>query len=325
MKSFNAVMRMVTVGVLMTIAGAAIAQQDYPNKPIRIITPYAPGGGTSILARLIGQKLTESWGQSVIVDNRPGGSTIIGTEILVKSPPDGYTILLMTSTHVTIPILFSSLPYDAVKDFAPVATIARSEYILVVHPSVPANTLREFIAFAKSKPGQLNYASTGSGGIPHLAWELLNNMVGIKMQHIPYKGSGQALTDVIGGQVLMFINNPLTLIPHIKSGKLRAIAVSGESRLTSVPQVPTFTEAGLPGYDVGFWYGVLAPASTPKPIIDKLSREIARILVTPDFREKLISQGVDPFISNPEQFAALLGADMVKWGKVIKTANIKMD
>ncbi|MFH1604519.1 MAG: tripartite tricarboxylate transporter substrate-binding protein, partial [Pseudomonadota bacterium] len=174
-------------------------------------------------------------------------------------------------------------------------------------------------------PGQLNYASTGSGGIPHLAWELLNNMVGIKMQHIPYKGSGQALSDLIGGQVLMFINNPLTLIPHIKSGRLRAIAVSGESRLTSLPQVPTFAEAGLPGFDVGFWYGILAPASTPKPIIDKLSREIARILATPDFREKLLSQGVDPFISTPEHFAALLKADMVKWGKVIKIANIKIE
>jgi tripartite-type tricarboxylate transporter receptor subunit TctC len=303
----------------------AIAQTPYPTKPIRFISPFAPGGSTTAMARLIGQKLTESWGYNVIVDNRPGGNTIIGTDALAKSTPDGHTIILTTNTHVINPSLFPKLPYDPIKDFAPVGNIYSSEFILVINPSVPANNLQELIALAKAKPGQLNYATTGAGGSSHLANELLNILAGIKTQHIPYKGAGPALVDLIGGQVQMFINNPLTVIGHIKSGRLRAIAVTGEVRVPALPQVPTFTESGLPGLDVKPWFCVLAPAGTPKPVIGKLSTELARIIAMPDVQEYLAKQGMNPFTSTPEQLATLMKTDMAKWAKVIKSANIKLE
>ena len=324
MKLSAAVVRILTVGVLIAFAGSAAAQQAYPNKPIRFIVPYAPGGGTTIVARLIGQKLTESWGQQVLVDNRPGGNTIIGSEALVRSAPDGYTILLTANTHAINPNLLA-LPYDSIKDFAPVATVTSSELILVLHPSLPANNLQEFVALAKSKPGQLNYASSSTGGTQHLAGELFDVMAGVRMQHVPYKGSGQALTDLVGGQVQLAFMSPINAIPHIKTGQLKAIAISGEARLWALPKVPTFTEAGLPGFEVRSWFGFLAPAGTPKEIIAKLSTEIARILALPDFKEKLASQGANPFISTPEQFAALIKADIAKFAKIIKNANIKLD
>jgi len=320
----TAVARILTAGMLIAIAGLAAAQQAYPSKSIRFIVPFPPGGTTDQLARLVGQKLTESWDQQVIVDNRPGGNTIIGSEALVKSPADGYTILLTSIAHVIVPSLLPT-PYDAIKDFAAVATIASNELVLVLHPSVPANTLQELIALAKSRPGQLNYASTGSGTINHLAGELLNIRTGIKLQHIPYKGAAPALVDLIGGQVQMFINHPIAVIPYIRSGKVKAISISGESRLSVLPQVPTFSEAGLPGFDLKNWAGVAAPAATPKAIIDKLSAEIARILNLPEVKEKLVGQGMDPFISTPEQAAALMKADMAKFVRIIKTANIKME
>ena len=325
MKFVTAATNMLLLGVMLMLAGSAIAQQAYPSKPIRFITPYAPGGSTSIMARVIGQKLTEAWGQPVVVDNRPGGNTIIGTDALAKSAPDGYTIMLTTNTHVINPNFSLNLPYDTIKDFTPVATLYISEFVLVLNSSVPANSLQELIALAKSKPGKLNYASTGSAGSSHLAAELFNVQAGVNIQHIPYKGAGPALTDLIGGQVEMHVNNPLVMIPHIKSGKIKGIAVTGATRLAALPDVPTFAEAGLSGLDVKFWYGVLAPAGTPKAIIDKLSNEIAKILAMPDIRERLISQGLEPFISTPEQFAALMKADMAKYANLVKAANIKFD
>lgn len=324
MRYFTVVMRILSAAALIAVAGSAAAQQAYPNKLIRIIIPFPPGGATDILARLIGRKLNDSWGQPVIVDNRPGGNGVIGGEALIKSPPDGHTIMLISGAHIITPLLLTA-PYDAVNDFAPVATIGSTEFILVLHPSVPAKNLRELIALAKSRPGELNHASTGGGSPGRLALELFNLMTGVKIQNISYKGAGPALTDLIGGQVHMFINIPLNFIPYIKNGKIKAIAISGESRLPSLPQVPTFTEAGLPGFDVRYWYGIIAPAATPKAIIEKLSAEIGKILTTPDFREKLISQGVDPFTSTPDQFAALMKADTAKYAKVIKTANIKVN
>jgi len=324
MKLGNAMLRMVAFGLLLCIAGASIAQQTYPDRPIRFITPYAPGGSTDILARFLGQKMTESWRQQVIVDNRPGGNTIIGSEAMVKSPPDGYTILLVTSGHVINQHLLTT-PYDAIKDFAAVATVARGEFLLVVHPSVPANNLREFIALAKAKPGQLNYASSGAGSSTHLATEFFNIVADVKMQHIPYKGGGPALTDLLGGQVQVSFNVPIALLPHVKSGKLRAIAISGEARMAALPQVPTFAEAGLPSYEMSNWYGVLAPAATPKPIIDRLGAELSRILALPDSQTKLLAQGMNPFISTPEKFGALMKADLAKYGKIIKTANVKLE
>jgi len=310
--------------VPMLIAGSAAAQPVYPSKPIRLIVPFSAGGGSDMVARVIGAKLTESWGQQVIVDNRPGGNTIIGTEAVAKSAPDGYTILVGGTSHVTTPSLFAT-PFDAVKDFAGVATVSSGELLLVVNPLLPANNLQELIAYAKSKPGQLNYATYGGGSASHLGTEMFSMMVGVKMQHIPYKGAGPAATDLVGGQVSLFLSTPPPVIPHIKSGRARAIAISGESRLSAVPQVPTFTEAGLPGFDVKNWVGILVPAGTPKTIIDKLSIEISRIVAMQDFKEKLDSQGWEAFISTPEQFAALIKADMAKWAKVIKDANIKVD
>lgn len=300
------------------------AQTAYPTKPIRLIVPFPPGGSTTIVARLIGQKLTEAWGQQVVVDNRGGGNTIIGSDAMVKAAPDGYTLLHVTSTHVINPSLLK-MPYDAVTDFAPVATMVGTETLMVINPQVPANNLQEFIALAKSKPGQLNFATSGSGTTNHLAIELFSILAGIKMQHIPHKGAGPAVTDLIGGQVQMFMNNALPLTPFVKAGRIRAIAVSGETRLVSLPEVPTFTQAGLPGYEVKSWQGILAPAKTPRPIIVKLSDEVARILRRPEVRDNLLTMGADPFISAPQEFAALIKIDLVKYAKLIKDAKIKLD
>ena len=312
----------VVLAALLTPA-LALAQQAYPGKPIRFICPYPAGGSTSVLARLIGQKLTENWGQQVLVDSRGGGNTIIGTEALAKSAPDGYTIS-MVDPHLSVnPSLYAKLPYDSIKDFAPVGTLISYENFLVVHPSVPANNLQELIALAKSKPGKLNYAT--SGVTMQLRSELFNILAGTQIQHIPYKGGGPAVTDLLGGQVDMTFGVPINVISHVKNGKLKGIAVSGKTRLSALPQVPTFTEAGLPGYNVTSWYGVVVPAGTPKEIIQKLSTEIARILVLPDIKEKLDSQGFEPFVSTADEFAALIKEDTTKYARIIKTANIKLE
>jgi len=311
--------------MLVVFAGLVAAQQAYPSKPIRIIVPVAAGGSTSNVARLLAQKLTEAWGQQVIVENRAGGNTIIGTEAAAKSAPDGYTLLVPSNTHVIIPLLVPNLPFDAIRDFAPVATLASNKFVLLVHPSVPANTLQQFIALAKARPGLLNYGSAGSGSGGHLAGEAFIMHAGVKMQHIPYKGGAQALADLIGGQVQLSFQTPISSLPHIKSGKLKGLAISGERRLATLPQVPTFIEGGLPAYDEKSWQGVFAPAGTPKPIIDKLSAEIAKMLTAPDVKEKLDNQGVEPFISNAEQFAAMIKAETAKLVKIIKAANIKFE
>ena len=310
--------------IFLALPFAASAQSQYPTKPIRWIVPFVPGGSTTIIARLVGQKLTESWGQQVVVDNRGGGNTIIGSEALVRAAPDGYTILQVTTTHVINPSLLAT-PYDAVKDFAPVGTLVATETLTVVSPSLPANNLQELIALAKSKPNQLNFGSSGSGTSNHLAMELFCILAGVKMQHIPYKGAGPAVIDLMGGRIQIFTNNAVPLTPFVKSGKIRAIAVSGETRLRSLPDVPTFTQAGLPGYEVKSWQGILAPAKTPKPIIDKLSQELARILRTPEVSETLLTMGADPLISTPEQFAALIKTDLVRYARLIKNANIRLE
>jgi len=319
------VMRALTLGVLLAIAGIAAAQQPYPSKPIRLVSPYPPGGGNDILSRLLAQKLSEGLGQQVIVDNRPGGNTIIGTEVTAKAPPDGYTILLAGSSHVLVPLLMKA-PYDPIKDFAPVATLAGGELVLLANTSVPANNLQEFIALAKSKPGQLNYASYGTGTPSHLAGEFFCMKAGIKMQHIPYKGSAPALADLIGGQVQAFFSTIPSALPQVNSGKVKAVAVTGEKRLPALPAVPTFGEAGLPDFArIGGFYGIVAPAGTPKEIVDKLSAQIARILTLPDFKEKLAAQGVAPYSSTSEQFAALLKESFAANAKIIKAANIKLE
>jgi tripartite-type tricarboxylate transporter receptor subunit TctC len=320
-------MQVLHIGLLaMLIAwcDSTIAQQPYPNRPIRFITPYAPGGSTSVMARLIGQHLTERWGQNVIVDNRPGGNTIIGTETLARSAPDGYTIMLTTSTHAILSSL-TKTPYDPLRDFAPVATIGIAPQVLVLNTAVPANTVQEVIALAKSRPGQLNFASSGAGGPTHLSGELFNIIAGVKTQHIPYKGAGPAMIDLIGGHVQMFYSVPVNILAHVQSGKLKAIAVTGKTRITALPQMPTFAEAGLPSFDIKTWNGVLAPAATPKAIVGKLSQEIGAILTAPGNKEKLDGLGMSTLVSTPEEFGAMIKADMATYLKVIKTANIRVD
>lgn len=308
-----------------TVTSIAAAQhQPFPNKPIRLVSPYAPGGGNDILARLIAQKLSAGVGQSVIVVNRPGANTVVGTEVVARATPDGYTLLLAATPHVINPHL-QPTPFDAVADFAPVATLASSENLMVANITLGANNVRELIALAKSRPGQLNFATSGSGGPAHLAGELFNMMAGVKLQHIPYKGSAPALADVIGGQIQLSIQAPSAAIPHVKSGRLKGIAISGNVRLAALPQVPTFAEDGLPGFEARIWYGVLAPAGSPKPALDRLAAEIAAALGAPEIREKLAAQGQDPFVSTPAQFAALIKADLARYGKVIKTAGIKLE
>lgn len=300
------------------------AQTTYPSKTIRLILPYAPGGSTSAVAHLLGHKVTENWHRQVLVDNRPGANTVIGSEALVKAAPDGYTVLMVTATHTINPSVLKT-PYDAIKDFAAVTTLTRSPFGLVVHPSLPVRNLREFIALAKARPDQIDYASSGVGTANHLAAELLSMLAGIRMYHIPYKGGGPAMNDLLGGQVQVHMNVPVNLIPQIKAGKVRGLAVTGDARLPPIPDVPTFREAGLAAFDMTNWNGLLAPASTSKPIIDKLASEFARVLQLPDVRERLAAQGLEPWSSTPEQFAALIRSEIGRYAKVVKNANIKAE
>ena len=307
------------------IAGlTATAQQAYPSRPIRIILPFPAGGSTDPIARLIGQKLTDAWAQPVIVDNKPGANTIIGTEALTKAPADGHTMLYTASTHVINPLLVPSLPYDSVKDFQPVAAIVRSEFVLVVHPSVPANNLKEFIALAKARPGSINYAVSGNGNPNHLAGEYFGMVAGVKLHSVPYKGGGPAINDLLGGQVQAMFSVPTAVAGHIKAGKLKAFGYTGTTPLPGLA-VPSFAQAGLPEFDLNSWNGVFVAAGTPKPIVDKLSAEIGRILAQPDVVEKLAAQGQVPAYMNPDQFGAMLTADRQKYAQIIKTANIKLD
>ena len=324
MKVPAAAFRMVVVGVLAAFAGFAGAQQQYPNKPIRIIVPFPPGASNDILARLVGKKFSETLGVQTIVDNRAGASTIIGATALLKSPPDGYTLMVTSGTHLITPILMPA-PYDAIKDFTAVTTIDKSDYLLVVHPALPANTLKEFIALAKARPGQINYASSSNGSGNHLSAEMLAQRTGIKMQHVPYKGGGPAVIDLMAGQVQMFFNSPSSTLPYVQRGRLKALAMTGDVRFAALPNVPTFAESGLPNFDVKSWHGILAPPGTPKPIVDMLAVEVAKILAMPDTVERLSSLGLSPFISTPEQFAAMMRSEVVRYAAVIKAANIKAD
>jgi len=322
----NRLIKLVIAGALLALAVAAEAQQTYPNKAIRFIVPYAAGGSVDPLVRLFTVKLTESLGQPMIVDLRAGGNTIIGTEAVAKSAPDGYTFLVMTvPNHAINALLIPNLPYDSVKDFAPVATVSTSDYVMVLHPSVPVDNLKAFIALAKARPGQLNYGSVGSLGISQLGTEMFSQMAGIKMQRVPYKGSAPALIDLVGGQVQVGFNTPISSIQHIRSRRLKAIAISGERRMPALSEVPTFTEAGLPGFEMRVTYAVLAPAATPRANIDKLSSEFGRIVALADIREKLAVQGMIPLYSTPEQLSTILKADLAKYDKVIKSGNIELD
>ncbi len=311
-------------GLCMLAATGLLQAQQYPVKPIRFVVPYTPGGITTVITHLVGGKLTDAWGQPVIVDNKPGGNAAIGAEFVSKAPADGYTIMLIAAAHVVLPHL-TATPYDPIKDFSPIASLDASDQLMVVSPGLPVNNLKEFIAYAKARPGQLNYASAGNGSSNHLATELFNMMAGTQIRHIPYKGTGQAVTDVMAGQVQLTLNTPLPVVAMVKSGKLKPIAMSGEKRLASLPSVPTFNEAGLPGFEAKNWHGVIGPAGIPRDIVNKLSAELGRIMVGADVTEKIMAQGIEPFVTNADQFLALMLADSAKWAKVIKAANIKMD
>ena len=314
-----------TLVVLLASAASAAAQQAYPSKPIRFVTPYAPGGTTSVIARLLGQKLTENLGQPVLVDNRGGAGTMLGTDIVAKAQPDGYTILLAGGSLVLVPLVYKA-PYDPITDLAPVATIAATEFVLLLHGGIPASNLKEFIAYAKARPGALNYATPGAGGSQHLAHELLNLLAGISTHHIPYKGSGPALTDLLGGQVQLYFSTAVTAIPHINSGRLKAVAITGEKRLPVLPNVPTFEQAGLSGFfRIGGYFGIVAPARTPRPIVQKLAAELAKYHAQPDFHDTLLKQGLTPYAAGPEKYVELLKAGLADNAAILKKVNLKLE
>jgi tripartite-type tricarboxylate transporter receptor subunit TctC len=309
---------------LLALVTNAYAQQ-YPSKPIRLVVGFAAGGPSDVAARTIAQKLTEKWGQQVIVDIRPGAGGNIATEIVAKAPADGYTLLEPAFAHAANPFLYSKLPFDAVKDFAPVLLFASIANVLVVHPSLPVHSVKELIAFAKAHPGQLTMGSSGNGTASHLASELMNYMAGIKTTHVPYKGLAPAHTDLMGGQLSMLFDGIVTGMPAVNAGRLRALAVTTAKRWQGTPDIPTMSEAGLAGFEVNSWYGLLAPAGTPREIITRLNSEVSRALREPDARERLYSIGAEPMNNTPEEFAAYISAEMAKWSKVIKAAGVRAE
>ncbi len=314
------------VGALLVLLASGAWAQAYPTKPIRLVVPFPPGGATDILARNVAQKLTEAWGQQVIVDNRPGAGGNIGSELVAKSAPDGYTLEMGTvGTHAINASLYAKMPYDHVKDFVPVILVAGVPNVLVVNPSVPVNSVAELISYAKANPGKLNFASSGNGTSIHLSGELFKVMAGVQITHIPYKGSAPAMQDLLGGQVqLMFDNLPPSL-PQIKAGKLKALAVTSATRAAALPDVPTMAEAGLPGFEASSWFGVLAPAGTPPAIVAKLNAEIGKWLASPEAKEKLLALGANAAGGTPEDFAKHIQAETAKWAKVVKESGAKVD
>ena len=324
MNGYAVAVRLVGAVLLIGVAGSAAAQQDYPNRPIRFIVPYAPGGSTTWTSRLVGQRLTEVWGQQVIIDNRPGASTIIGTEAAIRSKPDGYTLLYIGGALATNHLLVKT-PYDARKDIAPIANVSSYENLLAVHPSLPVTTVKQFVALAKARPGQLNYATSGYGGPTHLLPVLFDTVAGIKTQAVNYKGGGPAVIDVMGGQVHFIMGVPVNLIQHVNSGRLRAIAIAGDQRMKALPNVPSFAEVGYPGVSLPNWQGVGAPAGTPKIIIDRISAEVEKLVAMPETRDKLDAEGFVPYYRNAQGTAELLNTSIAKLAKIIKAGNIKVE
>jgi tripartite-type tricarboxylate transporter receptor subunit TctC len=306
---------------------AALAQPAWPTGPVRLVVPFPAGGPASVVAHALGEKLSQSLGQPVIVDNRSGAGGDLGTEIVAKSPPDGQTLLLGTNGPLVVNVsLYGSLPFDPLKDFAPVSYVAAIPLVLIAHPSVPASSVQEVIALAKQKPGQLSYASSGNGSGGHLAGALLASMAGVEMVHIPYRGAAPATTDLIGGHVPLMYDGLAAALPHIKEGKVRALGVATPHRAHAAPEIPTIAEQGLPGYRIDSWYGVLAPAATPRPIVDRLHREIVRILDLPDVAELLFSKsGLERVGSSPDEFAATLRREIPEYERIVRISGAKAD
>lgn len=317
----------VLAGALVVVAAAAAAAaQSYPVKPIRLIVPFPPGGATDILGRAIGQKLGETLGQQIVIDNRPGASGSIGADLAAKAAPDGYTLLIGQATNLAINIsLMGKLPFDPVKDFAPVTLVASTPNLLVVHPSLPVRSVKDLVALAKAKPGTINYASSGNGSPGHLAAELFKKAAGIDMVHIPYKGAAPALTDVVSGHASLYFTSPISAQSLVKAGRLRMVAVTSAKRSPSMPDVPTVAEAGFPDFDLASWWGMLAPAGVSRDILTRLHSETVKILNLPDVRQRLSSQGADVLSNTPEQFAAYIKSEIAKWGKLVKASGARID
>ena len=320
--------RVTAVAAALLVAGLACssaqAQKGYPTKPIRLIVPFAPGGGTDIVARLLAQKLTEAFKQTVIVDNRAGGGGTIGAETAVRATPDGYTVIIMSGSYATNAAMFK-LPYDPVNDILPMGLIGDTAFLIALHPGVPIKSVNELLAFARSKPGALNYGSSGTGGIAHLSGELFDLLAGTKMTHVAYKGTGPALNDLLGGHIQLIFGSAPSTIPLVRGNRLRAIAVTTTKRSAALPDLPTVAEAGVPGYEVVLWYGVLGPKDLPKNIVARWNTEIRKATKLPDLKERLASEGFDIDDSPPEVFQALLKRDIEKWAKVVREAKVKVE
>ncbi|MDB5808798.1 MAG: hypothetical protein JWN94_920 [Betaproteobacteria bacterium] len=306
-------------------AGGMAHAQTWPAKPIKIVVAYPPGGPNDLSARTIGQRLAEAFGQPVIVENRAGAAGNIGSQYVANSSPDGYTLLNGASALTIAPALSKNLQYDVAKDFAPISMTLVSSYVLAAHPSVPANSIRELIALAKSRPGQLNYASSGVGAPPHLAGELLKSMAKIDINHVPYKGVGQSISDLVGGQIDMMFTATNNAVPHVNAGRLKALAVSLKKRSPLLPNVPTIDESGVKGFELGSWFGLLAPAGTPADIVNRLNGAVIKIVGTADFRERMSSQGMDPMGSTPAEFSAYIKSEIAKFSKIVQVAHIQAD
>ncbi|PIT79631.1 tripartite tricarboxylate transporter substrate binding protein [Limnohabitans sp. 15K] len=320
----------IKLSVLVLAAAAAFvapsaSAQDYPNKPIRLVLPFPPGGVTDLLARALAEKLAPRLGQPVIVDNKPGAGTVLASDLVARAPADGYTLLVAASSLGTAPLIYDKVSYDAIKSFTPVTQIASVVHVVVVNPALPVKSVKELIAYAKANPGKLNYASTGTGTSTHLEGELLKSMAGVYMVHIPYRGSGPALIDLVGGQVGVMIDALGSSGPFIKAGKLRALAVTTAKRSQSIPELPTVSESGVPGYEAMPWLGLVAPAGTPQPVVDRLHREVAKVLEDPEIRERFKGWGLDIIGNTPAEFTSFLRRDVDQWASVIKRANIKAD
>ena len=316
-------LRLLAALVAFIALGNTHAQTVYPNRPVRLVVPFAPGGTNDILGRLVADKFSEKLGQPFIADNRGGANTMLGSEIVARATPDGHTLLIVSASIAVNPSLVRKMPYDTERDFAPIGLVAGGPYLMVIHPAVPAKSVSEFIAWAKAQQGRVNYASTGTGGPPHLAAELLKITAGIDMQHIPYKGGGAVLPDLIAGRVSMFFGSIATLKQHVDSGRLRAVGMSTTQRAAAMPDVPTFLESGLAGYEVNGWYGLLTTAKTPRAIVERLSGTLRKILTDADTRAQFLKNGLDPTPASADEFSNLLRAEIVKWAKVVKAANIK--
>ncbi len=318
-------LRIVVIAALALAASLARASDEYPARAVRVIVPFAPGGGTDVVGRILSQQLTQRLGQSFVIENKPAGSGIVGADFVAKAQGDGYTLLFAFSSLSSSAKLISHLPYDPVVDFAPVALATTSPLVMFLHPSVPATNLREFIAYAKANPGKLNYGSSGPGSSPHLATELFLSIAGIQMTHIPYKGIAPAITAQLANEVQMSLTPIAVGMPHARAGKLRALAAAGLKRSVAIPDVPTIDESGLPGFEVIGWWGMLAPAKTPRPVVLLLNREVRAALDVPEVKKSLVDQGMDPAGGSPEEFGALIKSDMDKWGDVGKRLGVRLD